>query len=411
MKKLFVLLPFVFIFAMTLIWVQHKNVTIVFPKGKTQEEVRKVTANQNTSLVRYHEDITYDVEMAAEERESITFIMGEDKSSDNPYYAEAEKYYRMNPTTFYEQLVTTCRSLQEVLDYLETHPTDNGEPYGTVNVVVHSNEWKGVGMSIVPNGDRINTSNLRNAIDEGIIHSLSDEVVDFETEIMIYGCGLGNNEELLDLFAEAFGGNDIERPVVRSSKLFIQYASTTDESRRYLAENWYGFFKTGYRPSDSELAQQLEVRYEEEEVEWLEALSRTEPRFAGDSYHYYFNVPVNWMVTYGSEIEMPKINTAQEQEAWLNNQTELKEALAATNIPMDKFRWTFKKTSHTFEDGTTEPGIYVSGKSSILCVLRAMTIENYDHPERPLPFEPELTDERFYTSSNGGMENSVLSLK
>ncbi len=410
MKKLSIISVFALLFILTLLVVHFKNqeeICMETPSPKHQEAKAKVVSSP-----RYHEDISYDVEMGEIERTSITFIMGEDKhDSDNQYYAEAEKYYRNNPNTFHEVLVTSCRSLKEIRDYLEQHPTDDGLPYGKINVIVHSNEWRGVGMSVLPDGDRMNIRNVRAAINDGSLQPLPDEVLDFETEITIYGCGLGKNEKLLSIIAEALGGKDMESPLVRSSKLFIQYASTTDESSRYLTEYWYGFFKTGYRPSNTELAQQLSSRYMDEEVEWMEALDRTEPRFPGDSYHYYFNVPVNWMVTYPDKNEMPQLSTPEEKTKWLNEQTELIAAIAEAQIPMDKFRWMFKKTTYTFDDGTTEPAIKVEGKSSILCILRSMTIENYDNPNRPLPFEPDVNDERFYTSAKANTHPPILSLK
>ncbi len=409
MKKIGIFVVFSLIFALTILGVQYKNEQFDHKKIQKVKTVKTVATTETSP--RYHEDIVYDVEMGEEERETVTFIMGEDKDESNPYYAEAEKYYRMNPTTFQERLITSCRSLKEIMDYLQNHPTDNGEPYGTINIVVHSNEWKGIGMSIFPEGERMTTAGLENAIKEGDIKPLSDEVVDYETEIIIYGCGLGKNAKMLELLAEAIGGKDIESPLVRSSKMFVQYESTTDESARYLTENWYAFFKTGYRPSDAHLAAQLEQRYPTEEVDWMGALSRKEPRFAGDSYHYYFNVPVDWMVTYADKDDMPDISTTTGKMEWLNDQEELMAAIATTGISVEQFRWKFKTTEYTFEDGITEPAIKVEGKTSILCVLRSMTIENYDDPTRPLPFEPDLDDERFFSSVRVMEGNSVLSLK
>src|SRR5690606_19276086 len=48
---------------------------------------------------------------AEAKRESITFILGEDRETDNPFYREATLFYSSHPDANTDYLVVTCRSL------------------------------------------------------------------------------------------------------------------------------------------------------------------------------------------------------------------------------------------------------------------------------------------------------------
>ncbi|MEZ5007308.1 MAG: hypothetical protein R2753_04040 [Chitinophagales bacterium] len=324
-------------------------------------------------------------------RANVTFILGEDNNLDNIYYTAAEQYYRNHPQTKNDLLVTHCRSIQEVMDYLKTNV--DHEAWGQINLVVHSNEWMGLGTSIFPEGKRTTVANLSEAIKNKTLQSLSDDIVDGETEIMVYGCAFGKNELLMQKIAEAFGGKDEASPTVRSSKYFISYTLINESTNKYLTEYYYTYYKTGYRPGDIKLAYQLKKNFPSAEVDFRDALSRTQPRFAGDSYHYYFNVPLQWIITFPTIEERPKVETTEEQMAFLNEQSELLATIKSLNIPIDKFRWQFRNVNYTFEDGVTEPAIVIQGKSSVLCVLKAITEENSDKP-----LVPNKNDKQYFTT-------------
>ncbi len=314
-------------------------------------------------------------------RQNITFIMGEDKDPDNPYYTQAENYYRTNPEARTEWLVTHLRSLKEVRDYLTEHAQGK---WGIINLVVHSNEWTGMGVNVLPEGARATSESIYAAIDEGHFPPLPSDIADERTELQLHACALGKNEDLLDAISTAFGGEAKGSPTVRSTKKFIQYITTANNTERHLSEYWYTTFKTGYRPHNIRLTKELEGKYPYAPVYFYEALKRTQPRFAGDSYHYFFNVPVNWVVTFPTKADRPKLDTDEAKEAFLQNQVELLEQVAELGIAPEKFRWQYKYIDHTFEDGTTEPAILIKGKTSVLCILKSITAPQ---PESTMPQE------------------------
>ena len=299
-------------------------------------------------------------------RESITFILGEDKGKDNRYYDMAEAYYRTNAKTKNDLLITNCRSLAAVMDYLQNHPTDNGRPWNEIRLIVHSNEWRGIGIPIREGGKRLDAKILKEALDDKHLTSLKIKEIDNFTKLIVNACGLGKNEKLVNLLGEVFGNCQ-----VNTSEFFVMYDDINGTPRQYEAEYYYAFFKTGYRPADFQLAAQFKKRYPGVNINWMDALTRKHQRYVGDTYHYFFNIPVNWVVTYPTKEERPVLKNKIDQQNWLLQQKELMAQIEKTKIPWNKFRWQFQAKDYTFADGVTEPAIIVKGKSSVLCVLQS----------------------------------------
>jgi len=337
-------------------------------------------------------------------RPNVTFIMGEDNGKQNFYYTEAESYYRLNEAQEDGALVTHCRSLEEVQQYLVEHQSKKGQPWGRINMVLHSNEWSGLGVPLYAQGPRATASSIVAAIEEEELLPLSPTIVDEETELILYGCGLGRNEMALEAIAYVFGVPGHE-PIVRSTRYFVYYESQRYQGRpvssqKYLADYWYAFYKTGYRPGDIKLSRQLKERYAHENVDWRDALTRTEPRWLGDTYHHTFRVPIVWWVTYPDEKERPDLSTPAAQEEWLAKQDELQDVIADYNIPEAYFNWTFRATTYESADGTKEPAIKAIGFSTILCVLQALTIP-VEGDNGAMALEPAVTDTLYFAVAGG----------
>jgi len=134
-------------------------------------------------------------------REGITFILGEDRERDNPFYAEAETYYRHSFKDRTEHLITTCRSMQEVREYLVSYPPSNHRPWGLINLVSHGNQWIGLSVRLIPGGKRTSESSIRKALGEDLFLPLPDSIIDNHSTIYVHGCAVGKNIELLGAMA------------------------------------------------------------------------------------------------------------------------------------------------------------------------------------------------------------------
>lgn len=372
----------------------------------TGNEAEDIVSSANVGETQSHPD-----EM---ERESVTFIMGEDgetmAGSRNLYYTQAHQFYQANPEARTERLITHLRSLQALRDYLESQPPANGLPWGRINIVVHSNEWTGLEAPVLPDGKRTDVKKLRAAMNSGDFPPLVDELIDAKTEMVILGCALGRDTELLETLSEAFGGEapDRQRPIVRSSRYFVNYFSETVNgrtlnSRRMLTDFRYAFFRTGYRPADYKLVNQLKNRYPGDSIDYAAAIRRTAPSYPGQSYHHTFKVPVVLLVTYDNAAARPDFGTEEKCMAWLDTQTQLDSVFADYDLDKGLFTWTFQKIRYEQEDGRKVPAVKLIGLCDVLCILDPL--KNKDGSL----VTPAIDDPRYYAQVGGEVVDQRLS--
>ena len=325
--------------------------------------------------------IAQEVSANLEKRESITFIMGEDDEPGNLYYSNAKGYYQNHPEEKTDYLVTSCFTLLDVRNYLDKNPPQNGLPWGTVNIVVHANEWTGIGVPIAPNEKKKASPQVINwAVETGVFLPLKDELVDASTRIVIQGCASGKNSDLMKAVKIAFGDNDDQQPQVISPHYFISYESTIDGSgarsfQKYLVDYWYVSYPAGKRLGDIRLSRKFQERYPDLEKDWRDALSREAPRFPGDLYYYTFDIPVVWYVTYPDKSSRPTVSGEEQQLFWVAEQEALRDEIERLGFVPKDFTWTIRPTTYTFDDGVTEPAIKAIGLCTILCALEAIMEE------------------------------------
>ena len=336
------------------------------------------------------------VEQIAADRESITFILGEDADAGNAYYREATLFYTKNDGGRTDYLVSSCRSLLEVRDYLEQHAPCNSKPWGLINLISHGNQWVGLSVKVTPHSRRATSQRLLQCVNEGTFSPLSDQVVDDDSEIFLHGCGLGNNPQLLEALAVAFGGRDA-KPLVRASNYFEYYSSRRGpgdliKSQRYLAEAWFTHHKHGQLPSKDVLSIEFRDKYPESSVSWVEALSREHPRFAGDYYHYTFEVPLKAVIPVPEDDGV--LESPEKRVEYITRQVKVAELLAEVGIPGDSFTWTAQKVYVDNEGGKRSPGLLVKGYCTMVAVVQALADENDGRP-----FQPLFTDAKYYSAT------------
>ncbi|MEO1051981.1 MAG: hypothetical protein AAFX87_15220 [Bacteroidota bacterium] len=335
----------------------------------------------------------------AEAREDITFILGEDREADNPYYQEASNYYLFNPKGRTEHLVNSCRTLLDVGNYLRSHKPANGLPWGTVHLVSHGNQWNGLSTKVTPHSKRSTADEIEKFLTAKAIEPVSDDILDEASEIFIHGCGVGNNEELVERIKQALAVNCSVK--ARASKLYEyytseQYAHQVKSTHRYLAHAWSISYKYGAQPEQDCIINELASKYPQAQLNWSEVLEREAPRFAGDSYHYTFEVPVKWVIPFPSKSAMPDVSDQEKQLAWIKTQPEILAKLQTLNLPLEKFSWKFRKVYTKDEEGTRTPALWVKGYCTILSVIQPL-VEEGDNNK---PLLPDLNDDQFYYSTS-----------
>jgi hypothetical protein len=319
-------------------------------------------------------------------REGVTFILGEDRNPDNRFYQAATDYYTTDSAARTEHLERNLRCLADVRDYLENHRPTNGLPWGVVNIVSHSYEWGGLSVPVREGEGRADLTSLRLAIGSDALAPLPDSVVDCRTEFRIQGCALGRDTALLRLLGVAFGGPDLQRPRVGSSRYFVYYESVRDGGQiisadQFCAEYWYVVYPKGQRPGNAELAKRLAERYPNDSVDWRAAMGRTGPRRPGDAYYRMLSLPATWVAIYPESSALPSVRTQAERRSWLEGQAELRMRLEGARLGLDDFVWSVRDTA-VLDSGLRKLAILAVGRSTIACVERDITVPDTVGPDR-----------------------------
>ena len=304
--------------------------------------------------------------------EKITFILGDDKDENNPFYQKTEMYYRHHPLNKTERVITHCQSLVEVQEYLANNTND--KPWNLINLVSHGNQYLGLRVKIEPEGKRASPKRILEAINNGTLKTLSKEVINEETTIALHGCGLGNNQELVDAIGMAFSTKDT-RPKLIASNNFEYYVSNEINElnvTKFQAGFWTLYYKMGYKPSNRVIERRLSKKYPEVSIDWAEALSKKEATQANDVFHYEFNVPVKWVFRYETNDKLPDLDSKKEVLEWVSNHTTIMADLKKLDIEPEKFNWWLREIYVKNEDGTKSPAVWVKGYCTILCVLKLL---------------------------------------
>jgi len=310
-------------------------------------------------------------------REGVTFIMGEDRNPDNRFYQAATDYYLTDSGARTAHIERNLRCLADVRDYLANHRPASG-PWGIVNIVVHSYEWGGLAVPVREGQGRTDLTALRLAIASGDLEPLADSVVDCRTDFRIQGCAMGRDTALLRLTSIAFGGNDIQRPKVGSSRYFVYYESRREGGRvestgQFFAEYWYVVYRKGQRPGNTELAKRFAERYPADTIDWRAALGRSGPRRPGDAYYRMLSLPATWVTVYPESVALPRVAGLAARRAWLEAQTEFTGRLKGLGLELDDFLWSVRDTA-VLDSGVRKPAILAVGRSTITCIERDVVL-------------------------------------
>jgi hypothetical protein len=297
-----------------------------------------------------------DTELVGREGLHIVFIMGEDKVGSD-YYTLADEYYAGQ--TSVDHMVKHCRSLGEVITYLNGL---DGHAIDTVDIVVHGNKATGLSTQVSDGGYKATPKRL---IQEMILHRAPDlqpGVVDAETVINIWSCGVGGNQMTVMGLRHLFKPLAGPVPNVITTKDFVVYKrNQIGEVKRYAATYYPYQYRRGYRPSDSEIALDLRRRFPDVKVDWLATVA--DP-YAQIEYH----LPVTFIEYYDRPRDRPDLTTTQQQD-YVKSHDQISEQLEDLDMHYDDFTWQVDKRIITDDAGQRRYAVKVIGMTTILCYL------------------------------------------
>lgn len=298
--------------------------------------------------------------------QEVTFIMGEDQTLYNPYYATALSYFSTDSVESTPLIVAACSTMVGVRNWLETNAPVSG-PWKRINIVAHGNEWTGINVPLSPDGQRCSSSGLQQAIADGIIRPLPNTIIDHSTHLAIFGCNVGKDTLLLQTLGQAFGGNDEQRPIVSSARHFNIFKQEGHSFSRQLATSYFVPFPANSFPGNYQLAQQISTKYPDVAIDWKKALLRLKPQEDDSPYVHYFSIPAEWAVMYAKNQKLPQLKSEKEKIEWVKQQKELMVQLEQMQLAPEAFRWEMSSTKF---DGY--PTVVAKGLTTIYCVLEPL---------------------------------------
>lgn len=318
----------------------------------------------------------------AQPYDEITFILGQDQRKSNPYYETALKYFSTDSVESTPLLVSHCQSLHDVQQYLMDHAPDHGS-WRKINLVAHGNQWTGINVPVIADGPRSSTAALKEALDEGILKPLPNELIDQHTTIAVLGCNVGKDTALLQQLSYAFGGIDQERPLVSSARYFNIFRDEGFSFSRHLAESHFISMPAGRFPGNQHIAKQFAQKYPDEDINWMKALLTLTPQDSRQPYVHYFNIPAEWTIVYPDSTQRPNPISTEEIHHFVSQQTDLRQELNRMQLDASAFQWQLSPT-----DIQGYPAIHIEGQTIIYCILEPV-LNDQQQLISPAPDNPE----------------------
>ncbi len=337
------------------------------------------SSSEGQNKVQHKQKIKY-------KHRSITFVIGEDKST-NKYYTFAAKYFRQHKMGENNKVIIAPMSFVEIMNYLNTIPAD--ERWDKVNIISHGNSWTGLAIKITQDGPRTTLETVMDVQSNGLLPTLRSGIFDEQSHIILYACGLGLNEGLMYKLKEIFT-TDIS-PKITSTKLFNIFSAGKTTSKHSLAFFYNAFYKPNKYLGKHNLASQLTKRYPDINIDWLEALNRKVPKYPGQAFSYKYHIPISWTEVYVEAGERPRLQTEDDIIRWVRDQPEFLRLVKEYDIPLNKYQWSVRYKNYTNSAGETKPAMRIKGKTVVMSVLKELV-----KPGTKETFVPSLDDDEFF---------------
>ncbi|AZJ36336.1 hypothetical protein [Tenacibaculum singaporense] len=312
---------------------------------------------------------------AVEYRKPVVFITGND-NGDSHFYDSARVYFKEKN---YE-IINGKYSVEEIISWMNNNATEN--PYGEIHIVNNNNPFRAMNLETVVNGDKVTAETLQKTITKGALPSVKSDAVTDDTRIIFHTNQLAENTDLINTLKSAFITEN-KIPQVVASPYYNVFGG--EFSNHYLAQPYYVFYPTANSPGKVDLSKEIAKKYpEEKEISWYDALNNERERYVGEPYTIQYTIPVNLELDYhNSDNEIPHFVMQEEIMDFIASEEALMKEVEKTNIPVEKFRWTYTVKNSQ---------LIIKGKASALCVLKPLT-KPYGELEH---VKPDTNNKRLY---------------
>ncbi len=297
---------------------------------------------------------------------SITFLLGTDKPGYN-YFDLAERHFLFDQEAKTDLLVKSCRSLEDMIYYLNNNPND--EKWSTIQVVLHGNPWNGLSLPIQNDGPRATAKQLMRTVLKNPLPPLNTSAVNEETNINFWGCGIGKNP-FIQMALDSMFQQEEGAPNIYCSPHFVIFKEVPNGApKRIKASYWPYVFKRGYRPSSSLIAQELRNQYPQIDLDWSEIIETSNRQSTEGLFENSFHIPVSTVVVFPDKESRPSFSSEKDKLEWVKSQKVIMDKIYELEIPFEKFTWTVNKIIHKTKNGDKVPAVKAIGMATVLCIM------------------------------------------
>ena len=310
-----------------------------------------------------------------EYRNPVVFITGNDKGNSH-FYDSARVYFKEKNY----DVINGKYSIEEIITWMNSNASE--KPYGEIHIVNNNNPFKAMNLETVVNGEKITANSLQKTIDQGRLPLLKSDAITDDTKIIFHTNELASNSDLVNTLKSAFITEN-KIPQVVASPYYNVFGG--EFSNHYLAQPYYVFYPTANSPGKVDLSKEIAKKYpEEKEIDWYDALNNERERYVGEPYTVQYSIPVNLELDYhNSDNEIPHFVMQEEIMDFIASEENLMKEVQKTNIPLEKFRWTYIVKNDQ---------LTITGKASALCVLKPL-VKPYGELEH---VKPDPNNRRLY---------------
>ncbi len=307
-----------------------------------------------------------------ENHTSVTFIMGSDKQGSN-YYSLATEHFLYNEEEKTDLVINSCRTVSDIITFLNDSKLRNTNPWSVVNIVAHGNPNTGMNLYLSDEGEKATPKRMLQAVLIDSLPKVSAHVMNSNTNVNVWSCGIGKNPLITMSLNKIFQPQDGDSVSVYCSPHFVIFRpdSITNEIRRLSLSYWPYYYQRGYRPSESEIAYEMSKQYPTDTLNWRGALSEKESK---DLFSEEYHIPVSYTKIYDRKSDRPELGSKVQQLKWLKSQNSIVSQVENAGIPLDKFHWQVRKIIYTDLEGNKVPAVKAIGMATVVNVLQRVEV-------------------------------------
>lgn len=298
------------------------------------------------------------------DRQSITFILSTDSPGKN-YFTLATEHFTKHQSEKTDIVTSECRSIACVIKYLNNAVNDH--PWSTINLIAHGNAKTGLNLYLSDGGHKATPKRMVQEVALASLPQLKANVVDSKSKINLYACGIGTNPMNALSMKAIFRPMTGPWPEVECAEEYIIFRP--DENgivQKLKASYWPYYYKRGYRPSISEIEQQMKSLYPKDDQLWAEILQHPSDSLLTKDYH----IPISFTKYYQKKDERPDFNSQEEKEKWAKSQPHIINKLEELNMSYNDFHWRIDKRIIKDAEGNNRYAVKAIGMTTALCFLR-----------------------------------------